>query len=326
MPDRSPNLAGDARDLSISPRRPQDPGARPPELVARRGSRALPHVRRRGPHALALALLALVVACDRPEAGAGSSDASAQRTVDELVAAFRPVDPTKTSDVEDRAFRERTALLERLRGAGPAVGRAALAELGRRREEALDVQWALLEVAAYNAPRETAPELERLILTYDGERGAGLRTQAVRILAETSPQRAIELYEPLIRDPQAHRTLPPQEELVRGFATASVKLGLGQARVLCDVVVDLRQPPDARYAAANALSEIGGERAILALREVLVEGSSDGNLRRKAAQGLLRIMPRKDLCVLIEETAQHEADPVFIDFLSDMIDKNCAGQ
>lgn len=254
------------------------------------------------------------------------SAADAQRTVDGLVAAFRPVDPTQTSDVQDRAYRERNALLEKLRAAPPEVGRAALDTLSRSREEALDVQWALLEVAAYAAPAETAPRLESLIVTYDGEKGTGLRTQAVRILAETQPERAVVLLEPLIRDPRPQQTLPPQEELIRGFATAMKKLGTGQARVLCDVVVDLRQPPDARYAAVNALADIGGERAIRALREVLIEGASDGNLRRKAAQALLQIMPRPEFCALIEEAAAHSSDEVFLRFLSDMLDKNCAGQ
>jgi HEAT repeat protein len=272
--------------------------------------------------ALVLLLTAGLAACGR----SGVSAADAQRTVDELVVAFRPVDATLTSDVQDRAFLARNALLEKLHSAPPEVGRAALDTLSRSREEALDVQWALLEVAAYAAPAEAGPRLESLILTYDGEKGTGLRTQAVRILSETQPQRAIELLEPLIRDPRPQQTLPPQEELIRGFATAMKKLGTGQARVLCDVVVDLRQPAEARYAAVNALADIGGERAIQALRHVLIEGASDGNLRRKSAQALLRIMPRPELCALIEEAAGHESDEAFIRFLSDMLDKNCAGQ
>ena len=195
------------------------------------------------------------------------------------------VEPITPAYVERIIERERPdALLATLGGqtalntamalhrAGATAGREALARFERAKDEPFDVRWALLEAAAYNAPAETQPTLERLILVYEGK-GEELRTQAVRIAAETIPERAIELYEPMLRDPLARQTRPPQEELVRGWATAAKKLGLKDARVLCDLVVDLRQPPDARYAAVNALADIGGERAIRALREVLVESA-----------------------------------------------------
>jgi hypothetical protein len=311
-------LRATATELPSNPR--QRPGSLATDTL---NPSANPHAPLRVRLGLGLALgLALLAGCSR----SGVSAADAQRTVDELVAAFRPVDPTKTSDVQDRAFHERNLLLEKLHTAPPEVGRAALDTLSRSRDEALDVQWALLEVAAYSAPAEARPKLENLILVYDGEKGTGLRTQAVRILAETQPQRAVELLEPMIRDARPSQTRPPQEELIRGFAHAIKTLGTGQARVLCDVVVDLRQPADARYAAVNALADIGGERAIQALRSVLIEGASDGNLRRKSAQALLKIMPRAEFCALMEEAAAHEADEVFIRFLADMIDRNCASQ
>ncbi|MCC7012004.1 MAG: HEAT repeat domain-containing protein [Planctomycetes bacterium] len=287
---------------------------------------AIPHKLARLARRFAPALcLVALGACDGAAAH-GISAADARQSVDQLVTLFRPVDPTTTSDVQDRNFRERAALLEKLDQAGREAGLAALARYQQSASEALDVRWALLEVAAHNAPSETQPVLEKLIAEYDGEDGTGLRTQAVRILSEALPARAIEVLEPMIRDPLARATRPPHEELVRGWATAARKLGLKEARVLCDVVVDLRQPPEARYAATSALGEIGGERATKALREVLVEGASDGNIRRKAAQALLRIMPRKEFCALIEEISQHETDPVFLNFLADVLDKNCGGQ
>jgi hypothetical protein len=280
------------------------------------------------PHALGSILLAFagLGGCDASSAGAGLSAIEARQSVDRLVSLCRPVDATTTSDVQDRNFLERTQLLDSLRKAGREAGLAALAVFGQSGKEPLDVQWALLEVAAYNAPVESRPVLEKLITTYDGEEGTGVRTQAVRIFAETMPQPAVELIEPMIRDPLARQTRPPQEALVRGFATAAKQLGLKDPRVLCDVVVDLRQAPEARYAAVTSLAELGGERAIKALREVLVEGASDGNIRRKAAQSLLKLMPSKEFCALINEVAQHESDAVFVNFLADMLDKNCAGQ
>jgi HEAT repeat protein len=300
--------------------------APPPE-----SARALAHTRRSFALAHALRSLALAAglgflsACGGADAGAGMNEVEARLAIDRLVLLFRPVDPTTTSDVQDRNFRERSAHLEALHAAGSAAGREALARLAQAGGEPFDVQWALLEAAAYNAPQETLPTLERLILSYDGK-GEELRTQAVRIAAETVPQRAIELYEPMLREPLARQTRPPQEEVVRGWHTAAKKLGLTEARVLCDVVVDLRQPPDARYAAVNALADFGGDRATRALREVLVESASDGNIRRKSAQALLRIMPRSDFCALIKEASEHEADTVFLYFLADLLDKNCGGQ
>ncbi len=279
-----------------------------------------------GLRSLALALgFAALSACGDSRASAGLSEVEARTAVDRLVVLFRPVDPVATSDVHDRNFRERTAALESLRTGGTAAGREALARFERAQGEPFDVRWALLETAAYNAPELAQPTLERLIQVYEGK-GEEMRTQAVRIAAETIPQRAIELFEPMLREPLARQTRPPQEELVRGWQTAAKKLGLKEARVLCDLVVDLRQPPDARYAAVNALAEIGGERAIRALREVLVESASDGNIRRKSAQALLRIMPRDAFCALIREASEHEADEMFLFFLADMLDKNCGAQ
>lgn len=291
-------------------------------------ARAVPHQERSRSHALAaLCLLGALAACDG-QAGAGDpvSAAGARQSVDELVRLFRPVDAATTSDVQDTNFRERAAALERLRKAGRATGSAAFAAYQQNPNEPLDVQWALLEIAAHNTPEETFATLQDLIVNYNGGKNAGLRTQAVRILSEAMPSRAIEVLEPMIREPFANATRPPQEEMVRGWATAARLLGLKEARVLCDVVVDMRQPPDARYAAVVALGEIGSERGIKALREVLVEGASDGNIRRKAAQALLKVMPRKEYCALIDEIAQHESDAVFINFLADVLDKNCGGQ
>lgn len=305
------------------PVRPACSPTLPPSTPTGRGARrAAAH----GLRSLALALgLSFLAACGDGAAKSGMSEVEARAAVDRLVELFRPVDPVATSDVHDRNFRERTAHLERLRTGGTAAGREALARFERAGGEPFDVRWALLETAAYNAPELAQPTLERLIQVYEGK-GEEMRTQAVRIAAETIPQRAIELYEPMLREPLARQTRPPQEELVRGWQAAAKKLGLKEARVLCDLVVDLRQPPDARYAAVNALTEIGGERAIRALREVLVESASDGNIRRKSAQALLRIMPRDAFCALIREASEHEADEVFLFFLSDMLDKNCGAQ
>lgn len=280
------------------------------------------------PHVLGWLLLgALGAGCsDAGEAKTGAlSSAEAQSRIEAFVVALRPVDATATSDVQDRAFRRATQMREELSRAGRQVGLAALRMFKERPEANLDEQWPLLEVAAMNCPAEVEPLLVALITTYDGERGMGLATQSVRILGESSPKAAIELFEPMLRTPWEHKTKPSQEALVDGWARAAKRLGLKEARVLCDVLVDIRQPADARYAAVNQLPQIGGERAIAALREVLLEASSDGMLRRKAAQALVDVAPRKQACELLLQVSEHESDENFLTFLGSMLDKHCAG-
>ncbi len=251
--------------------------------------------------------------------------AQARTAIAEFQTALKPVDPTTTSDIQDRAFRRATQLREQLCTAGREAGLAALEAFRAHPNATLDERWPLLEVAAMNCPSEVEPLLTTLVTTYDGERGMGLATQAVRILSESSPKAAIALFEPMLRTPWEHKTKPAQEALVDGWARAAARLGLKEARVLCDVLVDIRQPADARYAAVNRLSRFGGERAIAALREVLLEASSDGLLRRKAAQALVEVAPRKQACELLVHISQHESDENFLTFLGSMLDKHCAG-
>lgn len=299
------------------------PTSQPSTTLTRR---ALAHARL-GSLALLTALAAgFTVSCDGGEVGSGAvSPARAQALIAEFREAIKPVDVTTTSDVQDRAFQRATKLREELSRAGRAVGLAALAAFKQQPNAPLDEQWPLLEVAAANCPEESEPLLVALITTYDGERGVGLATQAVRILGESSPRAAIALFEPMLRAPQEHKTKPSQEALVDGWARAAAKLGLKDAKVLCDVVVDIRQPPDARYAAVNKLPQFGDERAVAALREVLLEASSDGLLRRKAAQALVDVAPRKVACELLQHVSEHESDEHFLVFLGSMLDKHCAG-
>jgi len=290
---------------------------------------ALSHVARRPFEALALALaaagLAVTGACGKTS-GAGSPTVSrevVQRQLDALVAACTPIPATETSDKQDVWFHHQVDVLEEARKGSPQLGEAALARFQDGADKLPDIRAAVLDVAAHCAPETTTPVLEKLIRTYDGELGLGLRTRAVDFLADVAPQRAIAMYEPMLRDPQPHQTRPSQEAFVIGWTTAAHKLKLADARVLCDVAADLKQPPDARYSAITALGTFGGPRAIKALEEVLVEASSDGLMRRKATQALLLIMPKPDFCALLTRMSQNESDPNFIDFLADMLDRNC---
>ena len=292
------------------------------------GRSAFSHAARRPLGRLLLAVvaggLALLPSCSESSgATSAPSREQVQRQLDQLIAACTPIDPTSTSDKQDAWFHHQVDVIEQSRKGSRQLGEAALARFAAGTDTLPDIRATLLDVAAHTAPETTTPVLEKLIRTYDGELGLGLRTRAVEFLADVAPQRAIAMYEPFLRDPQPHQTRPSQEAFVIGWTAAAHKVGLTDARILCDVAADLKQPPDARYSAITALGAFGGPRAVKALQEVLVEASSDGLMRRKATQSLLQIMPKSEFCTLITRMSENESDPNFIDFLADMLERNC---
>jgi hypothetical protein len=297
--------------------RRESPGARP-------ARRAEAHV------ATALAWLVLglgAAACSGENASAGAtaggSAARVASDIEELIAAFQPVDPVATSDVHDRALARQRDVLERLRGGDTPLGKAAYAAF-RAHEKAPDpLRGALLEIAARCDPQTMAPLLESMILTYDPRLGLGLRTRAVEFLAEADPARAQAVFEPLLRDERIVDTLPPRETLVRHWAAAARKLQNPDLRLLCDVAVDIAQPQAARVAAVGELASFGGRTAAQALETVLFEAASDAYLRRKAAQSLAQILPPAELCPLIERASAHEHDTIFLRFLGDLAAAHC---
>ena len=246
-----------------------------------------------------------------------------------LIEAFTPLDAAATSDRHDAWLATQRAVLERLCRAGPGVAVLALEAFDAKTEAGPAhperVRAALLEVAAHIQGDELAPRLEALILTYDGELGLFVRTDAVRILAETAPARAVEFLAPLAREDRPSSTRPPQGALIEGWVRAARALGDADTGVLADVATNIFQAPEARYAAIDGLGELGGARAGAALEEILSESSSDGYVRRKAAQALVRCASAAELCRVLDTLAAHESDPAFLDFLADMIDRHCAG-
>jgi len=60
-----------------------------------------------------------------------------------------------------------------------------------------------------------------------------------------------------------------------------------------------------------------------ALETVLVETSSDGLLRRKAAQAVYGSLPRADACTILTGVLERESDPSFLYFLDDLVRKTC---
>lgn len=290
-------------------------------------SRAKPHAL---PHALPLtALLALLAGAgcsggsDAAEAPSAGSAARVAGEIDGLIAAFQPVDPVATSDVQDRALERRRETLARLRKRDRALGKAALAAFRTHAKSPDPLRAALLEVAAVCDPEGMAPVLEPMVVTYDPALGLGLRTRAVELLAESSPERAMALIEPLLADERIVATLPPRETFVRCWAAAARATGRTDLRVLCDVAVDIAQPPDARVAAVAELGAFGGRPAALALEAVLLEATSDAYLRRKAAQALVLVLPPGELCPLLERAVADDQDLAFVRFVGDLAAAHC---
>lgn len=244
-----------------------------------------------------------------------------------LLAAHAPIEATTTNDLHDQWITDqRRVRRELLADVDPVLAEEALAAFDASRGEPATLRAALLELAATGLPERVRPRLEELILTYDAEEGYGLRGLAVGVYAATSPAAAVELLEPLVLETRHKVTLPPQEDLVRGWLQAADAIELDPDRVqavLAEVTTGIFQPDSARHVAIEELGRRPGERGRLALEEVLVESSSNGYLRRKAAQALRDSLSPEDLCPILERVADKESDTNFLLFLADMLERSC---
>lgn len=292
------------------------------------------------PAALAAALLLGLAACDEDRAKASSAKASsaekgsaataaasasippAQRErLDALIEAMTPLRADLTSDHHDRHLHEGRALLEELKQADESLGRAAWRVYTEQAHEVDAVRRGLLTVAAHTATEETAPELESLILEY----GPPLadRALAIDLLAETDPERAIGVFEPLLKKKKQRSTMPDDEFFVRGYIVACERADHDPAPILADVATNFFKQPVARYFAAEELGNHPGKVSWNALRQILVESTGDQYLRRKAAQAIRESVPAETACEVFEEVLRKEADLFFAEFLLDMIEDNC---
>jgi hypothetical protein len=267
---------------------------------------------------LVLALLA--TACDR-SSEAAAEPGSARAAIAELVETFRPLDRTVTSDVEDHKFFKERKLLERCSNGGVEVGRAALAELKQSKERNVPIETALITVAARAAPRDTLPLLEELITEYGAH--MELRTEAVRLIAEVAPERAIVVLEPHIQRQKQTSTMPDMEFFVSAWIVACKSTGRSPVPELADVATNLFQPGIARVKAVRELANHKDPRAEAALRTILVESTGDGYLRRITVQSLHTLLPAESACTLFREVASKEADLNMLKFLADVLDKWC---
>jgi hypothetical protein len=312
--------------------------------------RAASHTRspRRGASLALLALLVLGPACEpghpAPEHGAPGNPATGTGTpgepgaalpsqpldpaavsrVEDLRGVFTPISPTSTSD-KLREWRDaKRMLLEELQRGPATLAPAALRAFAAEPTAADEWRVALLTVAASTDRELTRPLLEQLSLTYDGQSTLGVRNEAVRLLALSSPASAVRLFGPVVLDPRPNVTFPPKEQMLRHWTSAARAIRQPVDETLGRIATDLEQLPDTRYVAVEELGrERDSTRGRRALETVLVESGSDGLLRRKAAQALRDSLPRPELCALLERVGSRETDDAFALFLADMLSKNC---
>jgi len=243
----------------------------------------------------------------------------------ELVVLMTPLEKAVTSDITDRNLLRGRELLARLRSGPREVGLEALERLKEvpsgDRSRPVDVDRALLDVAAHAAREEARPLLEALLTQYGA--ALELRTEAALLLAETSPERAIELLGPMVTKARPTQTQPPAEFIVKSWVTACDRTGRSPVRELADIATNLYMDETARILAVKELGRRPEPLALQALQAILIESTGDGYLRRMAAQGLRDSMPKENACEIFERVASREADLNFAQFLADMLAKNC---
>jgi len=306
-----------------------------PRKATDMAERAIPNSPRQLP-ALSVGLLAAgfllgLAACDTREADdqapAGVAAASpagtagARASVAQLVELLQPIDPTLTSDKQDAIFVEQITLQSELREGDREVGLEALRVLREKGSEVVNIERALLEVAAYAAPEDTLPLLVTLVEEYGP--ALYLRAEAARLIGETSPERALEVLEPWLRKTKPGQTMPPMEFLVMGYVAACERTGQSPVDVLADVATNLFMEESARHMAVRELGKHDEPLAQQALRAILTESTGNAYMRRRAVQGLVKLMPREEACTLFAQIANREADLNFARFLADVLDKNC---
>jgi hypothetical protein len=274
--------------------------------------------------ALVLAIGTLIGGAGCADDASASSDAKVatpDARVHELIEVLTPLRETVTSDIMDQKFLRGQELLSELRGGGREVGLAALRALGPGDNQVIDVERGLLDVASHAAPKDSLPLLEVLVTQYGPS--LALRTEAVMLLAETSPQRAIEILEPIVARSRSSQTLPPAEFLVKSWVIACEQTGRSPVKELASVATDLFQDEAARIRATKELGRHTEPLATQALQAILIESTGDGYIRRMAVQGLRKSLPRESACAVFQRVAEREADMNFAKFLADTLDEHC---
>lgn len=269
--------------------------------------------------ALAGALLAALAGCgDEPAPGADA--VSPVLAVHDLQTALRPLAPGSGPLEQGEWHARRKATLERLRAAGPAVGRAAWEAYQSDADAPVEVRIGLLDVAAHSVPDATREHLVELVTRFGPD--LALRRAACELLAASAPETAVETLEPILLRRVRKETYPPEDKMLAALLAARRALGQDPVEVLASIATDQHQADEARTLALRELSGTDSPRGRAALRELLVE-SGNGYLRRVAAQSLLESLPRPELCALLQQVLEREADIDFQIFLARMQEASC---
>ena len=278
----------------------------------------------------AVLLLALAAACGEGGSGAEAratetaepqGSRAAELEVLDLVTAVTPLGPTASAGEENDWHTRRRETLGRLRAAGPEVGREALRLYGERGDAVVEVRCGLLDVAAHAAPEEAREVLVALVETFGDE--MGVRTTAAQLLGATSPARAVEVLEPILRGRRTGRTYPPVDRLLESWFEAVTRLGNDPVPLLCEVATDMGQEIGARNFATKRLGEYDSEQGHQALEQLLVESSGNHMIRRFAAQSLQKTLEPEVFCALLKRILDREADLAFQTFLDNLLVANC---
>jgi hypothetical protein len=300
----------------------QPPIPHPDRLPPRAGRRPLAQCAVSiGAAALLAFFLATVSGCGNGNAAPAQPADSPEARVAELIEAFSPLDRTVTSDISDAKFVHGQKVQAELCQAGPAVGHAALVALQEKKEKPVDVERALLTVAAHADTQETLPLLESLFTHYGPT--MHMRTEAILLMAEVAPARAIELLEPLVTKQKQLSTMPEEEFLEKAWIIACDKTGRSPVPELADIATNLFQPGYARVLAVRELGKRRDPRSEAALRTILIESTGDGYLRRITVQSIHALLPAETACAIFRQVAAKEADMNFLRFLADAIEKWC---
>ena len=198
--------------------------------------------------------------------------------------------------------------------AGPSDG-------NRIEIEEPEVRSGLLDVAAHGAPRETEPVLVELVTEFGDD--LGLRTKAAQVLGETSPEKAIDVLQPILDGRYDGRTYPPEERMLDAWLTACRKTGRDPVPLLASIATDIQRTQDVRHLATRALGDFDTPQSRQALRALVVESSGNGYIRVLATQSLQRILPKAEFCELVKSILDKEADQNFQIFLDNVLQETC---
>lgn len=257
-------------------------------------------------------------------AGTGASAPTSpqiEKELRDLVTAVTPLGPTATAGAEGDWHQRRKETFERMRQGPRELGLAALAAFGDNPTAAPDVRSAYLDVGAHCAPEEARPILVELVTTYGED--LGVRTDACRILARTSPESAVELLEPILVTTERRVTYPPGDRMLDAYLDAMARMDRDPIEVLADIVTNLRQDQTSRHLAARRLGDHPGSVGRQALETVLVESLGDNMLRRIACQSLEATLDDEEFCATVRRIFDNESDLNMQQFLADVLETHC---